>query len=119
MALIILGDAEFSVEDEQRFQLVSREFEAEARLHQDDAANQSQLGLVLLMSGEYDRAADALVNSLGLEPNRPTTKFLLALARLGEHREGEARALFRQVPRSDPYYNTAQERLRELERPPK
>ena len=57
-----------------------------------------------------------MVNSRTLEPNRPSTTFMLALARLGQRRVDEARALLKQVPSSDPYYRSAQQRLKELER---
>ena len=41
-------------------------------------------------------------------------KFLLALARLGQLRTGEARALLTQIPLSDAFYGQAQEILRTL-----
>jgi Flp pilus assembly protein TadD len=94
---------------------VSGEFAAKARLYQDDATVQGDLGVVHLLAGEFDLAANALVNSRWLEPNRPATTFLLALARLGQQRVDEARALLKHVPSSDPYYGTAQERLKKLE----
>jgi tetratricopeptide (TPR) repeat protein len=117
LSLIILGDAEFSAAEEALFRRASREFEIEANLHQDDASNQGQLGLVLLFTGEYERAASALTRSLILEPDRPGTKFLLGLARLGQGRREDARALLKEVPASDPNYQTAQERLKELAQP--
>jgi hypothetical protein len=57
--------------------------------------------------------------SLGLEPDRPSTTFLLALARLGQGRSEDARALLNAVPRSDPYYPAAQARLKTLPRAPR
>ena len=74
------------------------------------------LGVVQLLAGEFDLAANAMVNSRALEPNRPSTTFMLALVRLGQRRVEEARALLKQVPSSDPYYRSAQQRLKELER---
>jgi predicted CXXCH cytochrome family protein len=116
VSLINVGGEPFSSEDEKRFRRVSDEFAAKARLYQDDATVQGDLGVVHLLAGEFDLAANALVNSRWLEPNRPSTTFLLALARLGQQRVDEARALLKQVPASDPYYSTAQERLKKLER---
>jgi len=70
-----------------------------------------------LLSDRFDPAADALQISMGLEPDQPSVKFLLALARLGQRRVDEARTLLKQVPPGDPYYKTAQERLKLIEPP--
>ena len=114
-SLINVGGEPFSAADEKRFRLVGDEFAAKARLYQDNATVQGDLGVVHLLAGEFDLAANALVNSRDLEPNRPSTTFLLALARLGQRRVDEARALLKQVPASDPYFRTAQERLKTIE----
>jgi Flp pilus assembly protein TadD len=87
------------------------------RLYQDDAGFERDLGVVHLLNGEFDRAADALAISLGLEPRRASSTFLLALTRLGQRRFDDARALLLQVPTSDPYYRSAQERLKALAPP--
>ena len=115
-SLINVGGEPFTTEDERRFRRVSREFAAKASLYQDDATVLGDLGVVQLLAGEFDLAATAMVNSRTLEPNRPSTTFMLALARLGQRRVDEARALLKQVPSSDPYYRSAQQRLKELER---
>ena len=115
VSLINVGGEPFSSEDEKRFRRVSQEFAAKARLYQDDSTAQFDLGIVHLLAGEFDLAANALVNSLDLEPKRPSTTFMLALARLGQQRVDKARALLKQVPSSDPYYGTARERLKKLE----
>ena len=73
--------------------------------------------MVHLLNGELDLAANALAISLGLEPSRPSAKFLLAVTRLGQQRFDDARALLLQVPTSDPFYNSAQERLKALAAP--
>jgi thioredoxin-like negative regulator of GroEL len=83
-------------------------------LSPDNGRIQAELGVVRLLSGDVDGAADALVNSRALEPDRQTTTFLLAMARLGQHRVDDARALLAAVPPSDPYYKAAQERLKTL-----
>lgn len=66
-------------------------------------------------SGEFDKSADALQIALDLEPNGASSKFLLALARFGQRRFDEARALLLQVPVSDPSYRSAQERLKQID----
>jgi predicted CXXCH cytochrome family protein len=103
--------------DMARFQWVGREFAARARLHEDDAGVQRELGVIELLAGRFDAAGDALQISSELEPERPSLKFLLAQARLGQRRVDEARTLLRQVPRTDPYYKLAQERLKQLDAP--
>ena len=103
--------------DSARFRFVGAEFAARARLHEDDAVIQRDLGLVQLLSDRFDPAADALQISMGLDPDQPSVKFLLGLARLGQRRVDEARTLLKQVPPGDPYYKTAQERLKLIEPP--
>ena len=93
----------------------ARSSHARAHLHEDDAVIQRDLGLVQLLSDRFDPAADALQISMGLEPDQPSVRFLLALARLGQRRVDEARALLKQVPPADPYLKLAQERLKQLE----
>jgi hypothetical protein len=90
-----------------------------ASVIEDNATVQADLGVIALLSGEVDLAASALLNSLALEPGRPSATFLLALARLGQQRADEARGLLKRVPRSDPHYNAAQERLKQLESAPR
>jgi Flp pilus assembly protein TadD len=87
------------------------------RIYQDDAGFERDLGVVHLLSGDLDRAAYALQISLGLEPMRPSARFLLAVTRIGQGRMNEARTLLQQVPSSDPYYRSAQERLKTLTPP--
>ena len=86
-------------------------------LYRDDAAFERDLGVVHLLGGELDLAADALEISLGLEPGRPSAKFLLAVTRIGQRRFDDARTLLMQVPASDPFYLSAQERLKTLAPP--
>ena len=115
MALFNRGAGPFSPAEDVSVRRVSVEFAARARLDQDDATTQGDLGLVKLLLGEFDLAAEALQISMGLESDRPSSKYLLALARLGQRRVGEARALLLQVAPSDPSYRAAQERLKQLE----
>ena len=117
VSLINHGGAPLGPGDMARFQWVGREFAARARLHEDDARIQRELGLIELLTGSFDVAADALQISEGLEPDQASVKFLLGLARLGQKRLDEARALLKQVLPADPYYAAAQERLRQLEQP--
>jgi predicted CXXCH cytochrome family protein len=117
VALINRGGEPLAPADEPRFQRVGREFAARARLYQDDARIQRDLGLIQLLTGSFDLAADALQISLGLEPDLPSGKFLLALARFGQRRPDDARTLLKQVLRADPYYKAAQDRLKQLEAP--
>jgi tetratricopeptide (TPR) repeat protein len=116
VALINRGGEPLAPADEARFERVGREFAARAQLHQDDARIQRELGLIQLLSGKFDLAADALQISVGLEPDQASGKFFFALARLGQRRLDDARRLFKEVLPADPYYKAAQERLKQLER---
>jgi len=114
VSLVIRGGGPPAPAVQPAFRRVSAEFEARARLQQDDAGTQRDLGLIRLLTGEFDPAAAALEISVGLEPDRPSARFFLALARLGQRRADDARALLKQVQPSDPFYHAAQERLRQL-----
>jgi predicted CXXCH cytochrome family protein len=103
-------------EDRQRFRRVGLELAMEAQRHEDDAAMQHDLGLVRMLSGDLDPAADALQIAMGLEADRPSVRFLLGMVRLGQRRPDEALALLKQVPTSDPYYAAAQAQLKKLQR---
>jgi predicted CXXCH cytochrome family protein len=117
VSLINHGGAPLGPGDMARFQWVGREFAARARLHEDDARVQRDLGLIELLTGSFDVAADALQISAGLEPDQTSVKFLMALARLGQRRVDDARTLLKQVPPGDPYYKAAQDRLKQLDSP--
>lgn len=114
MSLINRGIRPLPPSDLPQFRRVAAEFAARARPYQDDARIQRDLGLIQLLAGEVDAGADALQISVGLESDRPSSRFLLAMARIGQQRVDEARALLKQVARSDPYYAAAQQSLKEL-----
>jgi predicted CXXCH cytochrome family protein len=105
----------FTPAEEAKVRRVAVEFDARARLNQDDAEAQHDLGLVKLLLGDFNASADALQVSLDLQPDRPSSRYLLALARLGQRRVVDARALLEQVPPADPSYKAAQERLKQLD----
>jgi predicted CXXCH cytochrome family protein len=100
--------------DGERLRRVGHEYAALSPLYEDDAGFDRDLGVVHLLTGEFDRAADVLQICLAIEPNRPSARFLLAFARLGQRRIDEARALLKQVQPSDPMYDAAQRRLKSL-----
>jgi len=114
VALINLGGPPLDAAELPRFERVAAEFASRARTHEDDPVVQRDLGLIELLRGRFDRAGDALEISVGLQPDLPSVKFLLALARLGERRLDTARALLEQVAASDPFYQAAQDRLKRL-----
>src|SRR5258708_29699540 len=99
MVSMINGEVEtIAPSDVPRFQRVGAEFSDRARLHEDNARIQQDLGLVELLTGSFDGAARTLQISLTLEPDQAAVKFFLALARLGQGRLDDARALLKQVP---------------------
>src|SRR5439155_3101978 len=100
--------------DLARFRSVSREFSEWSAVNRDDADLQRLEGIVDLLGGDAGRAADALAISFDLEPEMPSVRFFLGLARLGQRRVDDARALFKQIPRGDPYYEKGQEQLRRI-----
>jgi predicted CXXCH cytochrome family protein len=114
--LINLGGAPPERDDATRFRRVALEFAARARLHEDDAAMQRDLGLVRMLAGDLDPAAAALQIAMDLEADRPSVRFLLGMVRFGQRRLDEAAALLKQVKASDPYYAAAQAQLRKLQR---
>ena len=85
-------------------------------MHEDDHVTQADLGLVHLLNGDLDRASQALMNSRTLDPAGARSAFLLGLVRLGQQRPDEARALFEQVPSSDPFYAAARLQLQGIRR---
>jgi tetratricopeptide (TPR) repeat protein len=97
--------------DAERFQAVGREFTALSTLYEDDAGFDRDLGVVHLLGGDFNRAADMLQIALRLDPGQPSSGFLLALVRFGQGRVDEARALLERVPPSDPSYAAARRRL--------
>ena len=116
-AFISLINAGITMEgdDQRRFFRVSREFMARAHEHPhlDDPDSQRDLGMMHLLTREFDLAAAALEASLRLGDR--TSTFPLALAWIGQQRLDDARGLLKRVPPSDPFYRGAIERLKELE----
>ena len=107
------GGGDLAPGDRARFRSASAEFSVWARDHQDDAELQRLEGVVGLLNGDVGRAADALAIGYDLEPEMPSLRFFLGIARLGQQRIDEARALFAGVPKRDPYYEQAQQRLKQ------
>jgi predicted CXXCH cytochrome family protein len=101
--------------DRDRFTRVSAEFVEQARMHEDDAVTQTELGLVHLLNDDLSRASEALTNSRALDPAEPRTLFLLGLVRLGQGNRDEARKLFAQVPQSSSVYDAARRQMRALQ----
>ena len=100
--------------DAARLQAVGREFSALSTLYEDDPGFDRDLGVVHLLGADVDRAAEMLQLSLRLDPRQQSIGFLLALARLGQGRVEDARALLEGVPASDPSYAAARRRLQLL-----
>ena len=99
---------------EARIRFVGREYATLSTLYEDDPDFDRDLGLIHLLSGDFNSAGRALETGLLLNPRQPSANFLLALARLGQGRVDDARALLKGVPESDPSYDAAQKRLQQL-----
>ena len=86
----------------------------DGRGNQQDADLQRIQGVVHLLGGDFGRASASLQTSVDLEPDAPSVRFFLGVAKFGARRFDEARTLLQQVPRSDPYYDAAQQQLKKL-----
>ncbi len=116
LALIPQGGAGLTANELERVGRVGEEFAAWAHMNQYDADLQRTEGIVHLLGGDFNRAADALQIGLDLAPGAGSARFFLALARIGQRRFEEARTLLDAIPRMDPYYEKAQEQLKKLPR---
>lgn len=114
VSLVNLGLPVSEPVDRVRFRAVGEEFAAQAALHEDDPATQTDLGLVRLLNGDLDAASRALTIALDLSPRFPRAAFFLGLTHLNQGRPADARAWLRRVPDDDPYAKAARDRLRRL-----
>jgi hypothetical protein len=117
LALLNQGGEDLSDRDVQRFRRAGEELVTWAHMNQQDADLQRAEGVVHLLAGDFNRAADALEISLDLAPGAGAARLFLAIARTGQRRFDEARALLQAIPRMDPYYEQAQEQLKKLPPP--
>ena len=114
LTLIGQGGADLTPGDLARFRYVADEFTAWSRVNQQDPELQRAQGIVQLLKGDVEQAASALGISFDLDPDAPTVRFFLAVARIGQRRIADARTLLAQVPRTDPFYEQAQQQLKKL-----
>jgi predicted CXXCH cytochrome family protein len=114
LALLSQGGEDLSAGDFQRFQRVGAELVAWARTNQHNGELQRAEGIVHLLTGDFTAASAALEISVDLDPGSGSARFFLALARIGQRRVDDARALLLAIPRSDPYYQKAQAQLQKL-----
>jgi hypothetical protein len=108
------GGRDLRLENLARFRSVAKELASWTSRHQDDENLQRLQGLVQLLAGDFNPAAEALAISLAHKPDETRSKFLLGLARLGQGRQDDATRLFDEIPRGDPYYESAQRQLKAL-----
>jgi hypothetical protein len=114
LTLVEQGRTDLSPGDLARFRYVGEELTAWTRVNRQDPELQRVQGVVHLLSGDFARASAALQTSFDLEPDAPSVRFFLGVAKLGQRRFDEARALLQQVPKTDAYYAAAQEQLKKL-----
>jgi predicted CXXCH cytochrome family protein len=101
-------------EHEAPYEAAKAEYVRRAELLADDAGTQLTLGKFLFLDGKFSRASAAFEGALRLQPAQPGGRYFLALARLGEGRAADARALLRQVPSGDPHSEAARALLARL-----
>jgi tetratricopeptide (TPR) repeat protein len=116
-ALMNTGVRTLPGEDGERYEAAKAEYVRRAGLLPDDAATQLTLGQFLFLDRNYARASVAFEDALRLEPERAGGRYFLALARLGEGRPADARALLRQVPARDPQAEAARALLAKIPAP--
>ena len=114
LTLVDRGGTDLSPSDLARFRYVGEELTAWTRVNQQDSELQRVQGVVHLLGGDFGRASASLQTSVDLEPDAPSVRFFLGVAKFGQRRFEEARALLQQVPKTDPYYAAAQEQLKKL-----
>ena len=114
LTLVEQGGTDLSPSDLARFRYVGEELTAWTRVNQQDSELQRVQGVVHLLGGDFVRASASLQTSVDLEPDAPSVRFFLGVAKFGQRRFEEARALLQQVPKTDPYYAAAQEQLKKL-----
>ncbi|MBV8819593.1 MAG: ammonia-forming cytochrome c nitrite reductase subunit c552, partial [Acidobacteriaceae bacterium] len=100
-------------EDRQRFVDAAALYAERANLNVDDADQNFAAGRFFLLTGKPVRAAQSLANALRLNSGTPARYFLAyALAEQGKY--DEARAMLRNIQRSDPQYDRAQALLQAI-----
>ncbi|HEV8253186.1 MAG TPA: tetratricopeptide repeat protein [Vicinamibacteria bacterium] len=114
-ALANKGVTRLEGEDGRRLEQGRAEYALRAEQLTDDADTQLNLGKFHFVGGDYPRAAHAFEDALRLDPAQPGGRYFLGAARVGEGRVRDARALLRQVARSDPYHEAARTLLAKLE----
>ena len=114
LTLVDRGGTDMSPSDLARFRYVGEELTAWTRVNQQDPELQRVQGVVHLLGGDFARASASLQTSVDLEPDAPSVRFFLGVAKFGQRRFEEARGLLQQVPKTDPYYAAAQEQLKKL-----
>jgi tetratricopeptide (TPR) repeat protein len=90
-------------EDGERLESAKRDYVTRAGLLADDAETQLNLGKFYFLDRRYDDAAAAFVQARDLKPDLPGGGYFLALARVGQGRVEEARALLGGLPPADPF----------------
>ena len=113
---LVNGGVRPPVEDRARFARVSAEFVEQAKMHEDDQVTQADLGLVHLLNGrsrsrlagaDEQPHAGSGRSAVGLPPRARPSRTTAP---------DEARALFEQVPSSDPFYAAARRQLQSIRR---
>jgi len=102
-ALVNAGLTRLPGPDGERLEAAKRDYVARAGLLTDDAETQLNLGKFFFLDRRYDASAGAFEQARGLKPGLPGGDYFLALARLGQGRVEEARALLAAQPASDPF----------------
>jgi hypothetical protein len=111
LSLVRSGITRLPGDSGRLFEGAKRDYVERARLHQDDAQTQLELGQFLLLDAQYASAEEAFDLSRRLDPRQPLGYFF-ALVEYGRGRLDAARRRLDALPVDDPHAAAAQ-RLRE------
>jgi predicted CXXCH cytochrome family protein len=114
-ALMNAGITSLPGADGERLEAAKRDYVARADVLIDHAETQLNLGKFFFLDRRYGDAADAFERARGLQADLPGGAYFLALARVGQGRVDEARALLDGLPASDPFAEAGRQLRARLE----
>jgi hypothetical protein len=114
-ALMNAGITRLPGADGERLEAAKRDYIARADLLTDDAETQLNLGKFYFLDRRYEAAAGAFEQARSLKPDLAGGGYYLALARVGQGRVEEARALLARLPASDPFAGAGRRLRQKLE----
>lgn len=113
VSLVSMGVRDLPGEQEEKLKQAEAAVAARAEHYSDDARQQLAAGRFFLLTGDTQKAVDALELSLRLDPEVPAG-YLLGYAYAQQRKIPRAREILTAIPPSDPQFHAAQQLLRDL-----